>query len=296
MKKKSTYLFGLCIAALLAVVNANLSAGDITGFLGSPGTPKGGVIVYLGSADANALVSARNAGHFSAQGVLFDTASVDAARKAIFAKKAYGMASVIECTSKILPYTDNFVNIVAIDNPAAVSASGIPAADIGRIVAPRGVVMVSGDDAFAQSIAKAMGSQETSKVGEWTVIVKPRPKEMDDWTHARHDPERTSTSTDTLIKPSSTLQWRQGPICLWPGVSSRIADGKNFYEANSVLTCRDSFNGTLLWSKPVVRERSFTVWGKRVYVFVPEKKHLVALDNSTGKIVQEYKEIVGVAI
>lgn len=43
--------------------------------------------------------------------------------------------------------------------------------------------------------------------GEWTKLVKLRPKEMDEWTHYLHDPTNNAVAQDRLIEPPSRYQW-----------------------------------------------------------------------------------------
>lgn len=193
---KRHWLFGLSICIGLV---GTLNAGDITEIITLPDGPKGGVIVHLGSADVDAMIKHRDAGRFLVQSVLFDQAAVDSARKAIIARKAYGTVAVIQSSTARLPYTGNFVNIVVIDDPAAFTKSGVPVAELVRVVVPNGLILVAGDDAVAKSIASACKAKTTSKVGPWTKIIKPRPAEMDEWTHPSHDAGGTQTSLDELI-------------------------------------------------------------------------------------------------
>ena len=287
-------VYGVFLCALAVSVCTATAASDAAAFAALPGDPNGGVIVYLGSADADTLIKTRDAGRFVVQSVLFDSASVDKARKAILARKAYGLVAAIHSSAKRLPYTDNFVNVVAIDDLAAFGKSGVSADEVARIVTPNGAILVAGDSALAKLLVSACGATATSKAGPWTRIVKPRPKEMDEWTHGRHDPEGTSISQDKLVGYSGVLQWRQGPLWLWPGISSRTIDGKNYYYVKGEIVCRDAFNGTLIWRVPAQEQRSFTALEQRVYAFVPGIDNLVALDAATGKVVQHYKDIKGV--
>jgi len=316
---------GQRLACALVVCVAFVSPGSATAaamldeVVALPDSPKGGVIVYIGSGDADTLVAVRDAGRFIVQAVLFDRESIDRAREAILAKKAYGPVAVIQGAAGRLPYTDNFVNIVVIDDPAAFTRTGVPATEVARIVTPHGMAMVASDDEVAESIASAMGAKDVRKVGSWTKIIKPRPGEMDEWTHPRHDAEGTTTSLDTVIGVAQSLQFRYGNIWMPMSFNSRTAGGRNYYfGSDNVITCRDSFNGTLLWTlrgqrKPVklpsqnptaddyrawymsrfFGNQSFTALGNRVYAFVEGIDHMVALDGDTGEVVQYYEEIYG---
>jgi outer membrane protein assembly factor BamB len=295
--------------AVLLSVSCVTSAGDLPNVIALPDSPKGGVIVYIGSTDATTLVNSRDAGRFIVQAMLFDQADTTQVRQAILAKKAYGLVSVVQGSPKRFPYTTNLINIVVIDDPEFFTQAGASVAEVARILAPEGMAFVANQD-LGQAIASALGSKDVQQVGGWTKIVKPRPVEMDEWTHGRHDAEGTSISQDTVIDYTGTLQWRQGPIWMSPGVRSRTADGKNYYYTEGAITCRDSFNGVLLWTVSVPKDRprllllgkrvpkaaSFTAIGKRIYTFVSGIPHLVALDGSTGKPVQHYKDIRGVGV
>ena len=69
-------VYGLFLCALAVSVTSATAASDSAEFTALPGSPKGGVIVYLGSADADTVIKSRDAGRFLVQGVLFDQAAV----------------------------------------------------------------------------------------------------------------------------------------------------------------------------------------------------------------------------
>ena len=92
----------LLLFASIAWGHPATAASDVAEFVALPDSPKGGVIVYVGSANAETLIEARDAGRFVVQGVLFDAASVDEAREAILARKAYGLVAVIQGSGKRL--------------------------------------------------------------------------------------------------------------------------------------------------------------------------------------------------
>ena len=47
--------------------------------------------------------------------------------------------------------------------------------------------------------------------GGWTKIVKPRPAQMDEWTHYLHDAGGNAVSHDTMVAPPQHLQWVGSP-------------------------------------------------------------------------------------
>ena len=46
---------------------------------------------------------------------------------------------------------------------------------------------------------------------EWTKTVKPRPAEIDDWTHFLHGPTNNAVADDSVVGPPRQLQWVGGP-------------------------------------------------------------------------------------
>ena len=76
-------------------------------------------------------------------------------------------------------------SIVNVDNfrPGVAERLGdIPMSEVTRVLAPNGVAYLKSG-------------------GKWEKVVKPRPKEMDEWTHEAHDPGGNCVSADKLVKP-----------------------------------------------------------------------------------------------
>lgn len=315
--KRRSIIYGLLFFAFVTTSNKPTAAKDLADAIASQVNLKGGIVVHVGNISPAALVNSANAGRFIVQALLFDEASVAKSRRAVLAEKTYGLVSVVHGAPYRFPYTDNLVNVVVIDDPEAFAKAGASVAEIARILAPEGVVLVAGQHGLRKSVASALVSKQVTNVDGWTKIVKPRPEEMDEWTHPRHDAEGTAVSQDTAIGYTGALQWRQGPIWMDPGVRSLSTEGKNYYLANGVIACRDSFNGVLLWrresSKDAVNAKGFrlvdtwkvfvadswqdapfTAIGNRVYTILPNAPHLVALDGSTGRTVLHYKNIKAV--
>jgi hypothetical protein len=137
------------------------------------------------------------------------------------------------------------VNLIVAENPGSV-----PADEMLRVLAPGGV-------AYAR------------KDGQWAKTVKPRPREMDEWTHYLHDPTNNAVAHDSLVGPPRHLQWVGSPM--WSrhhdhmaSMTSLVsANGRIFYimdegpreaillPAQWSLIARDAFNGTVLWKRPI---------------------------------------------
>src|SRR5438105_559781 len=132
------------------------------------------------------------------------------------------------------------------------AAGGVPLDEINRVLTPNGVAYVK-------------------QGGQWQKIVKPRPKEMDEWTHYFYNAEGNATSHDLLVAPPERLQWVGSPR--WSRHHDRMSSlnamvssgGRMFYimdEGSRIsilmpskwsLIARDAFNGVVLWKQPLAK-------------------------------------------
>ncbi len=252
---------------------------------------KGGFIVHIGSGDGRLTAALRPNASYMVQGLGKSMQNVAAARKYIQSIGLYGDVSVDFWQGEHLPYVDNFANLIVVEN-----ADDISQKEILRVLVPNGVAC----------IRKADG---------WAKIIKPRPKEMDEWTHYMHDSTGNAVSNDTLVGPPANLQWVGSPR--WTRHHEHMsslnalvsANGRIFYivdEGSRVsiqlppkwyLVARDAFNGTILWKRgiplwythlyplksgPAFLPRRLVAVGNRVYVTLGLDQPLVALDAATG--------------
>jgi len=259
---------------------------------------KGGLVAHVGCGDGK-LTAALHAGErYLVHGLDTDPRNVAAAREHIRSAGLYGRVSVERWPGKRLPYVDNSVNLVVSEN-----ADGVAKDEVMRVLAPNGV-------AYIQS------------GGGWTKVVKPRPKEMDQWTHYLHDASNNAVAHDSLIEPPTRYQWIGGERYSrqhdhMSSVSAVVsAGGRVFYIFDEAprasilippqwcLIARDAFNGTLLWkhdiapwhehlwplkSGPQILARRLVAVGDRVYATLGTDAPLTALDAATGETVRTYE-------
>jgi outer membrane protein assembly factor BamB len=259
---------------------------------------QGGLVVQLGCGDGRLLAPLHANDSYLVHGLDADAKNVEAARKRIQSLDLYGKVSVDQWTGKRLPYIDNLANLVVSDE-----LGDIPMDEVMRVLAPGGVAYVKTG-------------------GTWEKAVKPRPVEMDEWTHYLHDPTGNAVAHDSLIEPPAHYQWVGGERYArqhdhMSSVSAVVsAAGRVFYifdEAPraSILTppqwrliARDAFNGTVLWKRdidpwhthlwplksgPQLMARRLVAIGDRVYVTLGTDAPLVALDAATGRTVRTYE-------
>ncbi|MDP6542597.1 MAG: PQQ-binding-like beta-propeller repeat protein [Phycisphaerae bacterium] len=283
----------LCIA--LAVTSA--SAGSADDILKATGI-QGGMVVHLGAGDGKLTAALHANDGFLVQGLDADSANVAKARQTIRDAALYGKVSVSHLSGNALPYIDGLVNLVVAEDLGKVSMD-----EVMRVLCPNGVAYVK-------------------QGGAWKKTVKPRPAEMDEWTHYMHGPDGNPVANDTIVAPPKRLQWVGGPR--WArhhehmaSISALVsAKGRIFYifdegsrasiqlPAKWKLIARDAYNGTVLWKRdipvwythiyplksgPAILPRRLVAVGDRVYLSLGLDKPLVSIDAGTGKTIRTYK-------
>ncbi len=265
---------------------------------------RGGLIVHVGVNDGQ-LTAALGAGpRYRVHGLDTETANVERARRHIRSLGLYGKVSVTQYDGRRLPYTDNLVNLLVVEPPAAVTM-----AEAMRVLVPLGVAYVKTGDT-------------------WTTTKKPRPAEIDEWTHWLHGPDGNAVAEDTLVGPPRHLQWIAKPYWLRhhhtvSSVTNFVSSaGRVFYVVDEApggmdgsapdqwaLVARDAFNGLPLWREampewgwrtwsddwqcrftvPTHIARRLVAVGDRVYVTLGFNAPLTELDAATGEVLRTFE-------
>jgi len=285
-------VLGLALAASAATPKEQASE-----ILASSGV-KGGLVVHLGCGDGKLTAALAATPAYLVHGLDPDEASVSKARDHIRSLGLYGQVSVESFNATELPYNDNLVNLLVVENPGKVAR-----AEMMRVLRPGGVLLVR------------QGS-------EWAKSVKPWPKSIDQWTHYLHGPDNNAVANDTVVSAPRGIQWAAEPK--WQRSHEELASmsvavtaaGRIFYiidegpidslryPADWRLVARDAFNGVLLWKRtipvwtdhlrhfragPVHLPRRLAAAGDRVYVTLGLAAPVSQLDAATGKTLQTYK-------
>ncbi len=257
----------------------------------------GGLVVHLGCGDAGVTAGLRATESYLVQGFDRDPAKVDAARRHVQSLGLYGKVAIDRWTGPRIPLADNLVKLLVVEDPSLV-----PEEEILRVLAPQGVACVRRD-------------------GRWTKTVKPRPNEIDEWTHYLHDPSNNAVARDAQVGPPRHVQWISGPN--WSRHHDHMASlsamvssgGRIFYIVDEgpraaillpprwTLVARDAFSGILLWKRPIAEwnthlwplksgpnqlPRRLVAVGDRVYVTLGIDAAIEALDAASGKTVITY--------
>ena len=213
---------------------------DTTGF-------SGGMIVHIGCGSGERTAALGSLDGFTVQGLDRDSEQVARARERIAATGRYGPVSADRWDGEYLPYADNLVNVVVLEYPDAA-----PWDQVQRVLAPGGVALVH-------------------EAGEWTQRVKPRPGDIDDWTHYLHGPGNNAVARDRVVGPPRHFQWISGPrfarshefnsslaalvsadgriYMIWDDGPIGVGDPR--FPSRWSLLARDAFNGRLLWRQPL---------------------------------------------
>jgi outer membrane protein assembly factor BamB len=258
----------------------------------------GGFFVHLGCGDATATASLRKNDGIQVHGLDREPANVAAARTNLLKANQYGDVSVDLLVGNELPYVDNFVNLLV-----AEQVNDIPMSEITRVLVPNGIALIKDGDS-------------------WKRIVKPRPDNIDEWSHYLHDATGNSVADDDVVAPPRHLQWVGSPR--WSRHHDRMAsmsalvstNGRMFYimdEGSRIsiqlppkwkLIARDAFNGTVLWKRdidkwqnhlwplksgPTQLSRRLVSIGDTVYVTLGIDEPLTALDATSGEIIRTYE-------
>jgi len=260
---------------------------------------KGGLVVHVGCGDGKLTAALRASDSYVVHGLDSDPEDIAAARRHLRALGQYGDVSVEQWSADELPYIDNSVNLVVSED-----LSGVPNSEVMRVLAPGGVAYIKSD-------------------GRWTRAVKPRPPEIDEWTHYLHDPSNNAVAHDSAIEPPSRYQWTAGPRYSrqhdhMSSVSAVVsANARLFYIFDEAprasilippkwgLIARDAFNGKELWQRkielwhphlwrlksgPQLLARRLVAMGDRVYVTLGIDAPLSVLDAATGKTIRTYDD------
>lgn len=253
----------------------------------------GGLCVQVGAEDVDGAGELAASGRYLIHVLDADAKLVDRARNTLQATGMYGLVAVDRLPEQgKLPYTENLVNLIFVSKQPSARVS---LQEIQRVLSPSGVVVIGTDKATRDQLETAglAEIEEAGDEGEWWIARKPRPEEMDEWTHARHSAAGNPASTDSLVAPPRRVRWIAGAESEVRGMVT--AEGRNFYAG---VLARDSFNGLRLWNRDIVTPGSNDFAMKNLRsappvagddrLYVVEQKKLLALDGTTGEVVQEY--------
>ena len=195
VKRSTIFLLWGCWISLTAIVGPSIAAES---FEPSPSEEaakiltetgvQGGFVVHLGIGDGKLTKALQPSAAFQVQGLDRDPMVVNSVRASLRASGGYGDVSVERLIGAELPYIDNLVNLFV-----AEKIEGISMEEIHRVLVPNGVAYIRNAD------------------GKWSKSIKPRPKNIDEWSHYLHDASGNAVAHDDVVAPPRHLQWVGSP-------------------------------------------------------------------------------------
>ncbi|MHC4642340.1 MAG: outer membrane protein assembly factor BamB family protein, partial [Planctomycetota bacterium] len=237
---------------------------------------KGGLIIHIGCGDGTLTAGLRINERYLVQGLDKDATCVAKTRKLLRSKGLNGPVTADLFDGKKLPYVRNLVNLLVASDLGDVTMD-----EVLRVLAPEGVAFIHNGN-------------------KWQKIVKPRPSDIDEWTHFLHDASNDAVANDRQVGPPKRLHWLTGPK--WcrshefpSSVNAVVTSGGRIFTIfdegptgvfrkmpqKCMLIARDAFSGVLLWKQPMRRWQTKlgTGSGNRWNIHHTIPRRLIAKDD-----------------
>ena len=309
MKNATARIITIVLVLLASLApSAALGASDAQKVLDSYGN-QSGLFVVIASGDSNAAQMATDLGkngNSLVHVIVADQAELDAMNKAIAAAGVKGCVTAEQLGVKTLPYRDYMVNVMIVMDSTKAAAAGFTPAEAKRCLTPFGRLVIC----------------QGGKIKNIEEI--PMPAKMDIWTHQYRDAAGVPASTDTVFDLPVGFRWNAGlPMnfdnpqrsanrysstralllndgrcfSFSTGVVENLGDGwKSKYGTAQYLTCRDAFNGRMLWRTKIGETYYGGLYIENLAPMISIAKHVyLAGDNGkmlvvstrTGKILRQ---------
>ena len=266
-----------CLATILlalAAADSASAAAPVAQRIRDSSGVRGGLVVHVGCGDGTLTAELRFNDSYLVHGLDADPRNVERTNAHLRKLNRLGPISAAHWRGKTLPYVDNLVQLLVADCPMP----GMRA-EILRVLSPGGVAVVrdQGNEELLAAIAQPKSKVESG----YSMFVKPRSDEIDDWTHWMHDAGGNGVARDNVVGPPRHFQWTAQPY--WSKHHDTVlttsamvsANGRVFYISNEerpasifsndyqgkwFLVARDAFSGVLLWKRPI-EQWGWKTWG-----------------------------------
>ena len=188
----------ICAVALTMTACTPVRADSLADDILTDSQVKGGLVVHVGCGDGQLTVALHADQRYLVHGLDASEEMVQRARQTIRSRGVYGQVSAELLRSSQLPYSDNLVNLMVVEDPSLVAP-----AEVMRVLAPCGVAYV-----------RSGIENSKSSLDSWQKTVKPWPDEIDQWTHFLYDATGNAVAKDSRVGPPRHLQWlTRIPLC-----------------------------------------------------------------------------------
>jgi outer membrane protein assembly factor BamB len=289
-------LFALCLSVHTGAIAHADADSEAKAILHQSGV-SGGFVVHLVAQDSQLTAALRQNEATQVHGLVRDASALEVIRDQVRQADLYGAVAFDRFGGGELPYVDNLVNLLVCEDLGDVSRD-----EVLRVLVPNGVAMIKTE-------------------GGWEKTVKPRPENIDEWSHYLHDATGNSVAHDDVVAPPRHLQWVGSPR--WSRHHDRMASmsalvssgGRMFYvmdEGSRIsiqlppkwkLIARDAFNGSVLWKRdienwqnhlwplksgPTQLSRRVVSTDDTVFATLGYNAPLMALDAATGETLRTF--------
>ena len=256
----------------------------------------GGLIVQLGAVDTQAAAALSLTGRYLIHVLDPNADTVQAARSRLRSDGHYGLTWAEQPPDSVrLPYAENMVNLIVLRDYT------VPVAELSRVLAPGGSIVVANTKLLSKSQLAASGFDSVTATESMLIARKPWPEAMDNWSHPRHAADGNAVSGDTLVGPPDRVRWIAAATSEVEGMVT--AGGRNFYGG---ILARDSFNGLRLWHRdlrnaennpidfelPRLSRDGVRPIASEHLLFAVLQNRPVALNATTGEVVVELGDMV----
>ena len=282
------------------------------------------LIVQIGIDDGMLAIAVAKQGQHVIHAIDPDAKRISVAKSNLIKSQAFGRAFLEQLPIQPLPHVSNLANVVIVKDLNRLISAGLQAKEILRILGSTGTGIIGqakeSEGKLTQSELQqwlTAGGIRDAKIrqeqGLWATFTKPRPADMDEWSHKWHDATRNSASQDHRIKGLNTLQWIGSDPYTWQMRHGRTAGGRvvlmydhgagmsrwRTYRAPGITyEVFDAYSGILQWKRKY--ETGLELGFKPVLladrIITPLGKELVALDANNGDVMLKYEaagEVLG---
>jgi len=263
MKNATGWILTIVLVSAISLASGYVEASDAQEVIKSYGR-ESGLFVVIACGDPAAAEMATDLGkngNSLVHVIVSDQTELASMNKSIAAAGVKGNVTAELLEMKALPYRDYMVNVLVIMDSDKAAKAGLAPKEAKRCMAPHGRLITC----------------EEGKITKTEDI--PLPETMDIWTHRYHDADARPLSSDRVFDLPVGFKWSaslpmnfDNPKRSANRYSSTRAlllnDGKCFsfstgvvenlghswkspYGTAQYLTCRDAFNGRMIWRKKI---------------------------------------------
>jgi hypothetical protein len=156
----------------------------------------GGLVVVVGCEAPDVLTDLSRRGPYLVHGLDTRQGRVERAREQILGQGLVGRVSVSTWDGKRLPFVDNVVNLVLVQD----STVSLEEIDCRRVLAPGGWV------AARHAADSDLGFD---RMGDWFVYHEAMPEALDSWGHHMYDSSGIGAGNDRTVGPRVTCNGRR---------------------------------------------------------------------------------------